>query len=116
MVDEQITDLLRELHSRKTSISKNLETLQEDLQRDLMICDSFKQFCTKILAEADHVETVSVADELATRAAELNVMSIQELDTYPQLEFISSKFDITQKQQNVVGKLIGKCGTISVSW
>ena len=106
VVDKQTKDLLGELNLRKTSISKNLKTMLVDLQRDLLICDSFTQFCTKIIAEADHVETVSVADELATRAAELN-MPISELDMSPHFKFLLSDFDITGNQQNIVGKLVG---------
>ena len=113
MVDKRTNDLLGELNSRKTSIYKNLETIQEDLRRDLMICDSFKQFCTKILAQADHFEIVCVADELATRAAELNVMAIPELQIRPQLKFIPSDLDTTGNQQNIVGKLVGELKTIS---
>ena len=108
MVDTQTDDLLEELNSRKTFISKKMETIQENLQRDLLICDSFKQFCEKIVAEADYFETLSVSDELATRAAELKVMSIPEVEIFPQFEFIPSDFDITGNQKNIVGKLVGE--------
>ena len=112
MVDKQTNDLLGELDRHKALGIQNLETIQEDLQMSMVICGSFEQFCTKIIAEADHVETVSVSDELATKAAELNVMSIPELEIiYPQLKFVSSDFDITENQQNIVGKLFGECET-----
>ena len=112
MVDKQTNDLLGELNGQKAIIYKtadSAEITKVDLQRDLLICDSFKQFCTKIVTEADHVETVSVGDEVETRAAELNVMSIQELQKCPRLKFIPSNFDITEGQQNIVGTIFGEC-------
>ena len=92
MVDKQTNDLLGELDGHKALGIENLETIKDHLQTSMMICDSFKQFCTKIIAEADKVEIVSVSDELATRAAELNVMSFPELDIVGhQLKFYSSE-------------------------
>ena len=110
MVDKQTHNLLVELDYHKNMVFETFESTQEELQRNVMICDSFKQFCTKIVAEADHAEILSLADELATRAAELNVMPIPVLTICPRLKFIPSDFDNIVNQQNIVGKLFGECG------
>ena len=109
MVDKRTNDLLVELNYHKALVSKTVEDKRDDLERNLLICNSFKQFCAKIIAKADHVESVSVADELATRAADLNMLSIPELETCSRLKFIPSDFDTTGYQKNIVGNLFGEC-------
>ena len=71
----------------------------------MMICENFKQFCSKVDAEADTVEVVSVADEMKTRAEEMMQLPVPELRVLPQMKFIPSDFDITENQDNIVGEL-----------
>ena len=67
MVDEQTGVLLRELNYHEISTLKNIECDTEALRKNMMVCDNFKQFCTKVITEVDSVKVVHVADELETR-------------------------------------------------
>ena len=105
LVEKQTNDLLGQLNFQKGLILKNIESQKEELQTNLLICDNFKQFCSKVDAEADSVEVMSVADEIKTRAEEMTQLPIPELRELPQMKFIPSDFDITNNQDNIVGKL-----------
>ena len=105
LVDKRTNDLLGQLNVQKALILKNIESQKEELQMHMMICDNFKQFCSKVDAEADSVEVVNVADEMKTRAEEMMQLPVPELKVLPQIKFIPSDFDVTNNQDNIVGKL-----------
>ena len=89
MVDKQTSVLLEELNLHKTSILENIVSDKEELRMNMMICDNFKQFCTKVVTEADSVELVRVADELKTRAEEVKMLSIPKRKHPPTTNQIS---------------------------
>ena len=105
MVDRQTDDLLRELNSHKNSILKNIKLGSEGLEMNMLICDNFKQFCTKVVTEADSVEVVRVADELKTRAENVKLLSVPEIKTLPQIKFVPSVLPTKTDQDNIVGTL-----------
>ena len=108
MVDRQTTELLEDLSFHKTSILKNIDSDLEELGLSMIICDNFHQFCTKVATEADSVEVVNVADELKTRAEEVKSLSLPELKTLPQIQFMLFDLDITTYHQNIVGRFSRK--------
>ena len=105
LVDKQTNDLLGQLNFQKALILRKTESQKEELQKNMLICDNFKQFCSKVGAEADCVEVVSVADEMKTRAEEMKTLPVPELRVLPQIKFIPFDFDITKNKDNIVGKL-----------
>ena len=109
MIDRHIADLLGELNSHKSLILKNIESDKEGLRMNMMICDNFKQFCTKVVTEADSVEVVRVADEVKTRAEEVKLLSFPELKILPQLKFfVPSDLDTKTNQENIIGRIYRK--------
>ena len=104
MVDKQTAELLEDLNFNKTSILHKIKSDLEELQRNMMICDNFKQFCTKVVTEADSVEVVRVADELKTRAEGVKMLSVPEPKTLPAINFMPLDLDITTKYRNIVGR------------
>ena len=108
MVDRQTNELLEDLMFHKTSILEKIETNKEELRMNMMICDNFKQFYTKVVTEADSVEVVRVADELKTRAEEVEMLSFPRLKTLPRIKFMPFDLDITTKHQNIVGRFCRK--------
>ena len=108
MVDRHTADLLRELDSHKTSKLKNIRSDMEELQMNMMICDNFKQFCTKVVKEADSVEVVLVADEVRTRAEEAKLLSLPDFKTLQKIKFVPSDLDIKTNQDNIVGTFTRK--------
>ena len=120
-VDRQTSDLVKKLNSHKTLELENIESDREELRMNLVICDSFKQFCRKVVTEADSIEVVSLADELKTRAGELKSLPLPELRTLPQIKFVPSDFDRKTNLDNIVGKLtcklsLSKFVTSNVCW
>ena len=103
MVDKQTSLLLEDLNFHKTSILEKIENDKDGLRMNMMICDNFKQFCTKVVTEADSVEVVRVADELRTRAEQVKGLSIisERKTVLPQIKFMPSDFDI--KTNNILG-------------
>ena len=78
LVDRQTNELLEDLNFHKTSILEKIKIDKDELRRNMMICDNFKQFCTKVVTEAESVEVVRVADEVKTRAEEVKMLSLSE--------------------------------------
>ena len=95
LVDKQTNDLLGQLNFQKALILKNIESQKDELQLNMWICDNFKQFRSKVDAEADSVENVSVADEMKTRAEEMKALPVPELRVLPQIKFIPSDIPIS---------------------
>ena len=104
MIDRQTNELLEDLNFHKTSILEKIETDIEGLRLSMMICDNFKQFCTKVVTVADSVEVVREADEVKTRAEEVKRMSLPEPKTLPGINFVPFDLDITTKHRNIVGR------------
>ena len=108
MIDKQTKELLEDLNFHKTSILEKIESDKEELRRNMMICDNFKQFCSKVVIEADSVEVVRVADEVKTRAKEVKLLLFPKLKTLPRIKFMPLNLDITTEHQNIVGRLSRK--------
>ena len=108
LVDQQTNELLEDLNFHKTSILDKIEIDKDELRRNMMICNHFKQFCTKVVTEADFVEIVRVADEMKTRAEEVKLLSLPKLKTLPQINFMPFDLDITTEHQNIVGRFSRK--------
>ena len=107
-VDKQTNELLEDLNFHKTSILKMIKCDKEELRMNMMICDNFKQFCTKVVTEADSVEVVHVAEELKTRADEVKQLSLPERKALPRINFMPFDLDITTKYRNIVGRFVRK--------
>ena len=111
MVDKQTKELLEDLNLHKTSILEKIEIDKEGLRMNMMVCDNFKQFYTKVVTEADSVEVVRVADEVKARAEEVKLLLLPELKTLPQIKFVPHDLDITTNHQNIVGRFSRKYRT-----
>ena len=108
MVDRQTDELLEDLNFHKTSIVEKIENDKKELRMNMMVCDNFKQFCTKVVTEADSVEVVRVADEVKTRAEEVKMLSLPELKTLPQIRLMPFDLDFATNHQNIVGRFTRK--------
>ena len=108
MIDKQTNELLEDLNFHKTSILEKIEEDKEGLRRNMMVCDNFKQFCTKVVTEADSVEVVRVADEVKPTVEEVKMMSLPEPKTLPGIKFVQFDLDIKTKHRNIVGRFSRK--------
>ena len=107
MVDKQTRELLENLNLKKSNVLKAFQTTDEELQRSVMICESFINYCQKAIDEADEVLIVRIADELKTRAEEIKSMEVPELSVFSRVEFIPSGINTTTGPINVVGTILG---------
>ena len=85
-----------------------MKNRQKEMHMSLMVCDNLKQFCSKVISEAESFEVVCVAEELKSRAEGIQVMPIPDPGTLPRIKFIPSNFNITKNHPNIVGKLSGR--------
>ena len=107
MVDMHTQALIAELESHRTHFLKNHQTTKEELQRCMMMCQNFVSYCQKAIEEADAVESIRIAEELKTRAEELEEL-FPKLNKLPKIEFQPSDLDVTTKLDNIVGNIIGE--------
>ena len=108
MVDQQTRELLENLNLQKSNALKAFHTTDEELQRSVMICDSFVSYCQKAIDEADEVQIVRIADELKTRAEEIKSMEVPELSVFPRVEFIPSGINTSTDPINFLGTILGE--------
>ena len=91
MVDKHTQALIAKLESHKTQFLKNYQTTKEELQRNMMMCENFVSYCQKAIDEADTMESIRIADELKTRAEELEEKLVPELNELPEIQFHPSR-------------------------
>ena len=108
MIDTHTGKLLSELNLHKSQVVKEMENRKGELRMNLMVCDNPKQLCSKVISGSESFEVVCMAEELKTRAEEIQVMPIPDTGTLPRIKFIPSNFNITKNHPNIVGKLTGK--------
>ena len=106
MVDRHTQALIADLNSHKTHFLKTHLTTKEELQRNMMMCESFVSYCQKAIEEADAVESIRMADELRTRAEELKGGRITQLVKLPDIQFHPS--DVAINLHNNFGNIHGK--------
>ena len=106
MVDMHTQALTADLNSHKTHFLKNHLTTKEELQRNMMMCESFVSYCQKAIEEADAVESIRMADELRTRAEELKKGRITQLVKLPDIQFLP--LDVAINLSNSFGNISGK--------
>ena len=107
MVDRHTQVLLEKLNSQKSKILKNVQSTKEEIQRNMIICENFIAYCLKAIEEADAVESIRIAEELRTRADEIKRMTVPNLTSLPDINFLSSDVNTT-KQDNIVGEILGE--------
>ena len=107
MVDRHTQALIAKLESHKTHFLKNYQSTKEELQRNMMMCENFVSYCQKAIDEADSVESIRIADELRTRAEELDELD-PELNDLPKIQFHPSDLDVATHLHNIVGNVRGE--------
>ena len=106
MVDMHTQAVIADLNSHKTHFLKTHLSTKEELQRNMMMCESFVSYCQKAIEEADAVESIRMADELRTRAEKLKEERITELVKLPNIQFLPS--DVAINLHNSFGNIHGK--------
>ena len=105
-VDMRTQAVIADLNSHKTHFLKSHLTTKEELQRNMMMCESFVSYCQKAIEEADAVESIRIADELKTRAGDLKGERVTQLAKLPDIQFLLS--DVAIILHNSYGNIHGK--------
>ena len=108
MVDKQTKTLLEKLRSHKTEYLKNLQNTKEELQRSMMMCENYVSYCQKAIKNADAVESIRIAEELRTRAEDLNEEPLSRLHEFSDITFHPSNLDVANDLYNIIGNIHGK--------
>ena len=108
MVEKHTQALLKKLKSHETHVLKNIQYTKEEFQKNMTKCENFVSYCQKAIEEADAVESIRMAEELRTRAEELKVMPIPELNKLPDIQFHQSDLDVATNLGNIVGNIHGR--------
>ena len=107
MVDRHTHNLLEKLNFQKSNILKTINKTDEELQRSVIICETFVNYCQKAIEESDEVQVVRIADELQTRVKEIKSMEVPAPSVLPRVEFIPSDLNMNTEQKNIVGNILG---------
>ena len=103
MVERHTEALIAKLSSHKIQYLKSIQNKKEELQRNMMMCESFVSYCQKAIEEANAVESIRIADELRTRAEELKEKAISKCNNLPDIKFHSSDLDFATNLHNIIG-------------
>jgi len=104
------SQLMEKLGSYKTKIVKKLETERDEIERQLVITESFKRYCQEIISKGTACEISRMAHDLHARAEEL--MKTQDQPVCHQLSGAEITFTptvvTTDSIKNLIGELVLK--------
>ena len=113
----QTNCLYQQLENEKGKIAKEIELKKEDISRELLMLESFKRYSQEVTEKATSADICRVAEDLHTRAGQLQDMKHISVAPSPVISFSPS--DVVEdliKYQNVLGTIsVGnsQVGTIS---
>ena len=90
---------------------KKVETVKEELERQLVVFESFKKYCEELKDKGTSCEIAQVAEDVHIRATELHESTVCQSEcTAMDIRFIASDFEdlLKVKTTNLIGKIVHK--------
>ena len=106
LLQSQTNCLLQQLENEKVKIVKEIGLKKEDISRELLMLESFKRYSQEIKEKVSSADICRVAEDLHTRAGQLQDMKLTRVVPSPIICFSpSDAMEDLIKYQNVLGTI-----------
>ena len=106
LIDNHTDSILQELASVKKANLKEIENVQQELDREMVILESFKKYCDELKEKGSPCEIARVANDLHKRANELKESTICT-DNYNSMDVAFNETDLQDLMKSIKGNLVG---------
>lgn len=116
-VDRELEELLQQLGSTKTQAEKGLHSNRENIDMSLIALESFVNYYCELIGKGTPCDVTHSANELLTRANELNVTPESNNYVIPEIAFkrtnLIQLLNTSTRNDDTCDRLLG---SLSVSW